>query len=259
MPKFKDVLMVTGGLIAGWWLAKQQKPTPSLDVETLIEEMNSRHNEPFQNYRQLESLTALYQQLNPVAPLPPMRRWAISPDFGVVIMRHVRTHKPQLVVEASAGASTIITAYTLRENGSGRVVAIEHDAHFAQAARERINEHGLDDIATVIHAPLKPLTLADSRWPWYDTDLLADLHDIDMLTVDGPPQWGNPAPMARYPALPFFYDRLKDNATILVDDTNRSNENKMVARWLHEYAVHKIAEPETEKGTIILQKGAVGS
>ncbi|MCA9894289.1 MAG: class I SAM-dependent methyltransferase [Anaerolineae bacterium] len=257
MLSLKDIVLLAGGFAAGLWYTSKNKAAPTLDIDTFIEEMNSRHNEPFQNYRQLESLMALYQQLNPIAPLPPMRRWAISPDFGVVIMQHVRKRKPELVVEASAGASTIITAYTLRENGSGRVIAIEHDEQFAQAARNRINEHQLQDIATVIHAPLKPLNLNGGRWPWYDPTLLSDISDIDMLTVDGPPQWGNPAPMARYPALPYFYDRLNDNATVLVDDTNRSNENKMVARWLHEFAVLKIAEPETEKGTIILSKGAL--
>jgi hypothetical protein len=253
MPNLKDTLLIAGGIAIGWMLA-HRAPANELNAATLTDILNDRHNEPFQNYRQLEALVGLYQQLDPVAPLPPMRRWAISPDFAIAIMQQVRKTRPQLVVEASCGASTIVTAYTLKQNGSGKVVSLEQDEAFAEITRQRLVEHKLDDIATIIHAPITLLQLNNQEWPWYSTDGLSDLKNIDMLTVDGPSQWGLDQAMVRYPALPYFYEKLSLGATILVDDTNRDHEKRAVARWIKEYALVQVAELETEKGTIILQK-----
>lgn len=260
MPSLKDTLLLAGGIAIGWMLAHKE-PATSLTPTDVTDILNDRLNEPFQNYRQLEAVIGLYQQLNPIAPLPPMRRWAISPDFALVIMQQVRKTQPQLVVEASCGVSTIVTAYTLQQNGAGRVVALEQDEQFAQITRDRLIEHKLDHIATVIHAPLAPLMLNGQAWSWYNTATVEDmdLQNIDMLTIDGPSQWGIDQAMVRYPALPVFYDRLSPGATILVDDADRRDEKRAIKRWLKAYDLVKTAELETEKGTVILQKAAQGS
>ena len=48
-----------------------------------------------------------------------------------------------------------------------------------------------------------------------------------MLIVDGPAE--TTEPLIRYPAVPVLYDRLSDDAVILLDDADRTEEERIVA------------------------------
>ena len=202
--------------------------------------------EAFQHYRQLEALHALYATLKPHLPLPPMRLWAISPDFATLQVGLIAEHKPKLIVELGSGVSTLISCYALRTFSiEGRVIALDHDADYAGRTRDLLRTHGLDGLATVIHAPIAPETR------WYDLAAFPEDLSIDLLVVDGPPQ--AVGPMARYPALPNLWAHLAPGALILVDDTMRSDEQQMVARWLAEFHLDIIVSVANEKGAAILR------
>src|SRR5205823_13858007 len=134
---------------------------------------------------------------------PPMRGWAISPDFASIIMSCVREHKPKLVLEVGSGVSTLVTAYCLQEIGEGAVVSLDHDKQFAAISAANVAKHQLQDIATVIYAPLKEVVIQDKSWLWYDTEYLRNLGPIDILIIDGP--LGGTQRLARYPALPILF------------------------------------------------------
>jgi hypothetical protein len=74
-------------------------------------------------YQQLEALTSLTSILPIRYPLPPMRGWAISPDFGVLLVSEILNKKPHVVVELGSGVSTLLIAYCLELVGHGRVVS----------------------------------------------------------------------------------------------------------------------------------------
>jgi hypothetical protein len=61
-------------------------------------------------YRQVQAFIGLKDLLNLTVPLPPLRMWAASPDFLLVIARHALTAKPRVVVECSSGSSTVVLA-----------------------------------------------------------------------------------------------------------------------------------------------------
>ena len=250
-----SILAILGAMAAFLLLRRRLKAKPSItEAERMQAEMESLHREIQQSFRQVQNLMALYNEFDFKAPLPPMRGYAISPDFATIISQQIRQRQPRLIVEASSGISTLISAYALRVQGSGRVVAIEHEAHFAEATRENLRAHGLDDIAEVIHAPLKAQRFGRSNWLWYDQRTFEHLTDIDMLTVDGPPQWGNPSSMVRYPALPVFYERLTPGAAILMDDADRADEQAILTRWQKEFRLTGYTQFETEKGATLLEK-----
>jgi len=184
-------------------------------------------------YTQLEALQGLYWGLTPKAAFPPTRFWAASPDLLRVIASHVIRERPQLVLEASSGTSTVIIARCLQMNGAGRVVALEHDPLYAQRTREVIQEHGLAEFATVIHAPLVKHRIGDEEFPWYDTRAVHDLGMIDLLVVDGPPD--NIRTLARYPAVPLLRHRLSTGARVLLDDGARNDERVSAQRWAAEH------------------------
>lgn len=207
-------------------------------------------------YEQIEALLNLHAHLAPLnAPLPPMRKWAIAPDFAVLLYDLLLEYQPHHVVELGGGVSTVITGYYFGQvEYEGNVRAFDHHPLFTKLTQDNITKHQLIDVATVAHAPLEAITLQDETWQWYDPTAFDELTDIDFLTIDGPPQQDNPREMARYPALPVLFDKLNSGAIILMDDTHRPDEQGIAERWLAEFDLTKLYEVDNEKGAIILQK-----
>ncbi len=219
---------------------------------TVIIQLDLNRRAQVWNYRQIESLFSLYAALNIVQPLPPMRGWGVSPDFASLVVSLIHEVKPDIMVEAGSGVSTLVAAYTLKKEGSGIVVSLDQDEKYAEITRANVNRHGLGDFASVRYAPLRKVMIGPKPWLWYDLDKIQDLKSIDMLIVDGPP--GNIQRLARYPALPLLLDRLSDRAVIVLDDCFRHAEKEILARWLQEYPGFAHQVVGTEKVTVILRK-----
>ncbi len=163
-----------------------------------------------------------------LAPLPPFGGWALDATSLVKLLHLLRTERPSLVVECGSGSSTVLIAQTVREWG-GRVVALDHLEEFATASAALVAQAGLDAVADVRYAPLVPVEVGEESLQWYDVAQVEDLHDIEVLVVDGPPTATGPD--ARYPALPILADRLTSSVTVVVDDITREAEQDAVRRW----------------------------
>lgn len=205
-----------------------------------------------QTYRQIESLMNLQQELGLRHPLPPMRGWAVSPDFANLIVSVIRDLKPARVLDVGSGVSTIVAAYALKVYGDGRIVALEHQPAYAALVREELSRHGLTDRARVMDAPLKEIRLGDDAWRWYASEAADQEGEWDLVIVDGPP--ANTQTMARYPALPVLFKRLSRKAVILLDDASRAEERKIVERWAREFPDVQVEWKETERGAVILRR-----
>jgi predicted O-methyltransferase YrrM len=207
-----------------------------------------------QDYRQLESFLSLLFTLQPRLPLPHTRGWATSPDFLTKITEVIFVEQPRLVLEASSGVSTLVIAYALQQVGQGKVVTLEHDAHYARMSQSLIAFHGLEERATIVHAPLKSFEHKEQKWLWYNIDGVEIEQPIDLLVIDGPP--GDIQPLARYPALPLLYRHLNHQATILLDDGHREDEKQAVALWEQEFRQLSSEFLEMEKGIYVIRKNA---
>jgi hypothetical protein len=73
---------------------------------------------------------------------------------------------------------------------------------------------------------------------------------VDMLFVDGPP--GATWPLARYPAMPIFRDRLTADAVVYLDDGVRADEREIAARWAREDPTFTARELPSEKQAFVL-------
>lgn len=198
---------------------------------------------------QLEALSALRDELDLKKPLGRTRGAAASPDLLHELVRTIDRTGATTVVETGSGISTVVMAARLKASG-GKLVALEHHAGYAEATRRDLEAQGLEDVATVLDAPLVDTPLGNESWAWYDLSA-ADLPShIDLLFVDGPP--GREQPLARYPALPLLRDRLAPGATILVDDALRPDEQAMVERWRSEVEGIEMESLELVKGAIVL-------
>jgi predicted O-methyltransferase YrrM len=191
-------------------------------------------------------------------PLPMGGGWALTGDSAALLARETLARKPETVLELGSGASTLILGQILRKNGRGRLLSIDHDPAWADETRRHVKLLGLEDIVSVIDAPLKNQALGEQMVEWYDIPAAAmeQLGSIDLLLVDGPPQKQGSEMLARYPAFPRLHDSLSMEALVFVDDANRHSEKKMVERWLVEDAHWNARWFDTVDGVCLLSRGS---
>jgi predicted O-methyltransferase YrrM len=240
----------------------REEELPKLE-RSLIEsqERSSRaagKNIAMQGYRDYEQQVAWHQLhdiLRPDHYMPALRRWAASPDCLCLLVEAIRERRPTLAVECGSGASSVWLGLALRRFGGGRLVSIEHDKQYADTVRELVAAFDLSDLVEVRHAPLRDWTPDDggTSQPWYDTDSISDLFDIDLLFVDGPP--GKTAPNGRYPAGPVLLPRCSATCVVVLDDAARTDELAISNRWLEAFPDFSRSVVDTEKGTHVFVRG----
>ncbi len=186
------------------------------------------------------------------APLPVPGGWAASTDLLGEVLRVIAAQRPQRVIELGSGLSTLVIAAALRSNGGGHLFSIDAESDYAAATRAQLQRHGLSDWAEVRVAPLKQLSFEDSTRPWYDISQLADLKDIDLLLIDGPPTLLRAD--IRYPALPYFWNRLNPGAVVLLDDAARPAERAIASVWQQRFAGARFEHLRLEKGALRVVK-----
>ena len=166
-------------------------------------------------------------------PLP-FVGYAISPALGEVLGQLILDVRPNLVLECGSGTSTLLMASYLRVTGRGRVVALEHDARFAERTRLLLRELDLEERAQIRDSPLRPVQVGERTIPWYDLGSLRDVEGekAQILFVDGPP--GRGAELARLPALPLLLPYLAEDCIVILDDAQRPDETLIAQRWARE-------------------------
>lgn len=178
--------------------------------------------------REAEAMTQLFQDFRPRAPMPSSGDFALNPTDLLGLLHIIRTRQPRLVLELGSGTSSVWIGYALERIG-GRLISLDHDPEYAGRTRTLLAAHGLAGVVEVREAPLSALSVEDKSFQWYDTAALADLRNIDLVLVDGPP--AATGRDARYPALQVVAPKLAPTATIVCDDANRRDEQAAVLRW----------------------------
>ncbi|RRR99513.1 class I SAM-dependent methyltransferase [Glycomyces terrestris] len=202
-------------------------------------------------YAQVEDLMALYRLTGPGGPLPRMRGWAAGPELTRFLAEEAAARGGARVLECGSGTSTVVLALIARSIGSGQVIALEHDPHYAAQTRAELDSRGLGGWGRVIDAPLTDVDLGGETWRWYDPKLVPG-NEIDMLLVDGPP--GATGPQARYPALPLLAERLAEDALVVLDDADRPDERAIAARWAEAHPDFTARHLDHERGTLVLRR-----
>ena len=209
-------------------------------------------------YAQLESLSWLQQRLAIKGQLPPLRGWATSPDVLLRLHSHIMTSRPRVVVEFGSGASTLVIADALRQNGIGQLVSLEHSEHYGAQTLAVLKEESLQPWVDIRIGDLEVwdgdhLSSANTDKPclWYPKSYLQDIESVDMIWVDGPP--AATCQFARYPALPALFERLNSNAQVWLDDTIRQEEKDICQRWAELYKFELEYFP-LEKGLGVLKR-----
>jgi len=164
-----------------------------------------------------------------ITPLNP--GWQLSSQAMQEVVRHVLLDRPKVVVECGSGGSTMWIGRALRRVGEGRLISLENSADWVAIVAGLLQQEGLSSVE-VRHAPMEPIKVAGREQPWYSASALADVEEIDLLLIDGPP--GRTSKLARYPAVPALRDKLRPGATVMLDDCHRRDEKETLRKWLAE-------------------------
>lgn len=181
---------------------------------------------------------ALHRLLSRIAPAGvPLPVPGVSPASARSILTVAeeirRADGPVTLVECGSGGATLIAALQLKALGSGRVFALESEPAAAERTRDLLREHGAEEFATVVDAPLAEVQLPDgSTSRWYDLSGLPDTDPVSILVVDGPR--GEADGLTSYPAFPLLASRLSETALVVLDGTSRADERATVASWIQE-------------------------
>lgn len=187
--------------------------------------------------------TSLIQPLLLNEPFLPFTNASMRPFSLACILNDVVVNERTSIIEFGPGISTILVGRLIRKNNlNAKIVSVENKESWLKTMQTLIRNEGLQDIISILHAPLKPCSFSLSGNDWYDTDVL-NKHDFvsnltfDLVLIDGPNAWDPPKKLARYPAFPFIIDKLKDNFSVYLDDANRDGEQEIIKKWETQYNV----------------------
>ena len=248
----------TGQLPASGWTFTLRSGTDVEIAETLSAQLTklgdqleetltkNQDNHARQGMAQLESFIRLQNYLGDDFMLPEMHGWAVSPDFGVLLIQLLERTRYDAVVEFGSGVSTLIIARILQKQQQRAVkdkvpfVSFDHLEQYAAQTRNQLQATGVSEFATVEWTPLQPIAVpGQGEFSYYSCQQslrhlaknLTSQHPRILVLVDGPP--GKTGPRARYPALHCLLDAMEREAAIdfLLDDYFREDERKIAAAW----------------------------
>jgi hypothetical protein len=126
------------------------------------------------------------------------------------------------ILECGSGLTTLIMGMLTRDRGI-ELFSLEHHPVWHKKMQWTLEHYGLDHVH-VLHAPLKDF----GEYDWYGVDKSLIPGGIELVVCDGPP--GN-IKGSRYGLIPEMEAHLAQTCTILLDDANRSNEQRVMESW----------------------------
>ena len=170
-------------------------------------------------------------------PWPAPGGWALGAAALNRLLLEMSGRGCRTVVELGPGTSSIVLG---RARPDLHIVGLEHDARFVDTLSASLRMHGLADYE-LVHAPLVPQAVSGQAVEWYDPAAMARLPEkIDVLIVDGPPNGRGTG--ARSPAWPVLRTRMAPGGLVLVDDTDRPDERRMLGAWATDGGLRVIAD-----------------
>ena len=214
--------------------------SPERDVRRIAK---AQKEASWEHYRQSEFYSQLLRLLDLDAPIPSTRSWAASPDVLLTLLHHAKRSNPKTILDLGSGMSTLVLA---KSAPAAKVFSIDNSSEYAGKTKEMLSLH------KVINAEVRvaPLTAHASGVDWYDVSQLADISDIDLLFIDGPP--GSKNDRARHPALYECLSKLSPRAIVVIDDAGRDGEKDLAHEFAKALPSHSLEFLSHEKGTAVL-------
>ena len=186
------------------------------------------------------------------AALPITEDWSAAADFLKLISEYCLEQKPNVILECSSGATSLVLARCCEVNGVGKVYSLENGKPYVENTRQQLYEFSLSRYCEVIYSPLETIMLNGESYQWYGVDKLKQT-TIDLLVIDGPP--GFIQKNSRYPALPLLASNLSNKCSVFLDDAARQDEKEIVQQWLRLFPDFDFEYIDNERGCAVLRRG----
>jgi predicted O-methyltransferase YrrM len=173
--------------------------------------------------------------------------WSIGEVSFTFVCAMIREKGATHLLEFGSGASTIRWALEFSDLS---IVSIEHDVEHYQRTLDAIDTHRLKDRVRVQYAPLT------FRWVRMRPFLTYSFSDVserfDFVVIDGPP-W--PTRRGREACLYLAEPLLNRRATVVLDDSARKDEARVVRNWQKGYgSVFSFRSHDIGHGLTVLDK-----
>src|SRR5215470_4628789 len=137
-----------------------------------------------------------------------------------VARRAATTEGP--ILECGSGITTVLMGLVTKERHV-KVYSLEHHPEWHHKVESVLKRNQL----TNVHACLSPLRNY-GEFDWYEPPLESLPNNFTLVVCDGPP---GSTKGGRYGLLPVMGSRLPTNSVILLDDTDRPEEQAIMKRW----------------------------
>lgn len=207
------------------------------ELASLHKRLDSLERAEYFNKVKLEDTYSL-ALLNPLLsdfPFIPFTGASLRPFCLTHIINDIVINGRQHIIEFGSGISTMVIGRLIKKNKlASTLISIEHDQAWVEVLNSLLAREDLHHCVKLAWVPLAGSDLALDANQWYDTAILQRLLSsavFDMMIVDGPPAWETGKGKARYPALPFIYDKLAERCSVYLDDAERAGEREVLALW----------------------------
>jgi 16S rRNA G966 N2-methylase RsmD len=178
--------------------------------------------------------------MNKMKQTVPFSQYSVRPFVLAILCNELQINNRKQYLEFGGGVSTIMLAKFISINQlDSRITTVENDKEWLEFIKAKLKAEGLDDIVTLIHAPLLRYDTPFGSVNWFNQEILEkDLtkNTYDQIFVDGPP---GKSGYHRYLAYPFLtkYSLLAERHAFYLDDANRKPELKIISKWEEENQV----------------------
>lgn len=232
-------------------------------VRATLDELSHRRTKPLEIdrgplIRDINAMMTLTSSLRPSGEVHQWSSWAATPETLLFVTAEVTSGRARTVLEVGSGLSTVWLALAARACPHPvRIVSLEHDLTFSKQTSDALARNGLAEFVEVRTSPLEKISVDGQDFLWYSVDAIADLDDIDLVFVDGPP--AATGHFARYPAYPLLARHLAPSALVVLDDTGRDDERAILTSWMKAGGAILSIERELDRATALRHKSSPDS
>lgn len=129
------------------------------------------------------------------------------------------------ILECGSGLTTLLVGAVA--HGRGQVLwTLEHLPEWSQRVQQTLDRHGLGTVQ-LCTSPLRSY----GDFDWYTAPLERMPEAFSLIICDGPPSHTRGG---RYGLAPVMASRMRPGCRILLDDAERSDEQRIATRWASE-------------------------
>lgn len=143
--------------------------------------------------QEVEALLQLFSDIEPRWAMPSLGRWALDARSMLHLRYLVDDLKPRRVVEFGGGGSSTVWLAYLCERIGAQLTSIDHHPTFLERTRSMLERHGFGGKVDLrLGGELEEHTVGSDTYSWYAREAYADLDEVDLLFIDGPPSTTGP-------------------------------------------------------------------